>query len=462
MSNRPTVAPDWATDVNHPAGSDDWSGQPNKVQPSAGKIAAGMQPDEDFFAEWFNWIENNHGLWINYLDSAIAASVFGNGSDGSATLDGTAAAPSWATKSGSVYTMTRDATVVDVTLSVAGTVLILNGFRLFGIGTLATSGGAKVSVDGADAVNQTGGAAGGSGVVFAGFAGANGAGAPGGAGTAGTSATDSYGGAAGAGGLNGGSGGGSGGTATAPAANRGNRRVYDAKTFGFLVGRDGGGAAALTGISGGAGGGSGGNLGGTSTWGGGGGGGGGVALIAFANIVLENAHDITAKGGAGGAGGPSGGGGGGGGGGGYIKLVYASLAVSAGAVDAATCAPGGAAGAAGGGSNPGVAGSNGTVDLYALGLGAGVTVATATPGHEEKGYSAITAGSGAGHEYADFTWTVPFSAATGASGYEVDVQISLTTDGDPIPGYAITNKTTTGFRIRFTTDFDGEVRWSAR
>ncbi len=82
-------------------------------------------------------------------------------------------------------------------------------------------------------------------------------------------------------------------------------------------------------------------------------------------------------------------------------------------------------------------------------------------GHVEGGYSAITPGVGNAHEYLDVAWGNPFPAATGADAYNVEVQISLTTATDPIIGWNIVNKTTAGFRIKFSADFNGEVRWKA-
>lgn len=82
--------------------------------------------------------------------------------------------------------------------------------------------------------------------------------------------------------------------------------------------------------------------------------------------------------------------------------------------------------------------------------------------HQERGWSAITAGSGNTHEYLDVTLGTAFPAATGATGYTVETQISLTTGTDPgIVVEGIINKTTSGFRINFSGDFNGEVRWRA-
>src|SRR5437868_937392 len=44
--------------------------------------------------------------------SVVFSTAWGDASDGSVTLDGAVAAPSWASKNGTVYTMTRDASLV--------------------------------------------------------------------------------------------------------------------------------------------------------------------------------------------------------------------------------------------------------------------------------------------------------------------------------------------------------------
>lgn len=82
-------------------------------------------------------------------------------------------------------------------------------------------------------------------------------------------------------------------------------------------------------------------------------------------------------------------------------------------------------------------------------------------GHNESNFSAITAGTGNTHEYLDVTMGSSFAAATGASGYAVDVQVSLTTNTDPGIVWWIVNKTSSSFRINFSGSFNGEVRWRA-
>src|SRR4051794_17774339 len=68
--------------------------------------------------------------------SGGALLFFGNGVDGSVTLDGTVAAPSGISKSGTVYTLTRDFFADSLTLTGATTQLKLGGFRLFVRNTL--------------------------------------------------------------------------------------------------------------------------------------------------------------------------------------------------------------------------------------------------------------------------------------------------------------------------------------
>lgn len=457
MSGRPTNAPDWATNANFAAGIEAWNAQANKLLPPAGKIAEGFDPDEDFFAEWFNWILNNHGQWINYIATSIGLSCFGDGSDGSVVLDGVVAAPSWATKSGTVYTLARDTALLDLTITGAGVVVKTANFRLIGAGTLTTTAGGTVNNNGAASGFATAPA----GSLGAGAGGVNGilSGAGGVAGSAGGAAANSAGGNGGAGGAGGTAGGGAGGVATAPAANLGSLHVFGPVTVGYIFSRAATGV--WTQVQGGASGGVGGvNAGSGSSANSGGG--AGVTVIAFPNLALANSTDISCVGGAAAdstLGTSTAVGGSGGGGGGLLILIYASKGASS--FSAAVNCAGGAGGA---GKGTGVNGSPGaTGQLIEFSLSDSTSLPfEASSAHTEKGFAAITSGSGAGHDYVDVSWTAPFAAATGASGYEVDVQISLTTDGDPIPGVAITNKTPTGFRIRFTTDFDGEVRWSAK
>lgn len=64
----------WATDANYPAGGDAWSGQPTKVEPSAGEKADGFVPDTFPPAEWFNSLFNNTFEYLQYFDDFFTTS----------------------------------------------------------------------------------------------------------------------------------------------------------------------------------------------------------------------------------------------------------------------------------------------------------------------------------------------------------------------------------------------------
>jgi hypothetical protein len=51
----------WAENANFPAGSDAWSGTATKTAPSAGQIAAGVEPNQLLPAQWFNYMMNHFG-----------------------------------------------------------------------------------------------------------------------------------------------------------------------------------------------------------------------------------------------------------------------------------------------------------------------------------------------------------------------------------------------------------------
>ena len=57
---------DWATNATHAAGGDLWSSQPNKVEPTAGKIATGRIPEERPPAEETNWWRNAAAAWLRW------------------------------------------------------------------------------------------------------------------------------------------------------------------------------------------------------------------------------------------------------------------------------------------------------------------------------------------------------------------------------------------------------------
>jgi hypothetical protein len=86
--------------------------------------------------------------------TGLGSGWFGDGSDGSATLDGSTNYSSWSSRSGSVYTLTRDAYLATLTVN-SGVTLKLGGYRLLattGItcnGTIEHSGATAASVNGA-------------------------------------------------------------------------------------------------------------------------------------------------------------------------------------------------------------------------------------------------------------------------------------------------------------------------
>lgn len=267
--------------------------------------------------------------------------VFGDASDGTATLDGTATV-AWASKSGNTYTMTRDCCCTDLTVA-SGVTLLPHAYRIFCTGTLTNAG--TISDDGgAGNANGTAGAA-----TSNGYYPTSGAGGAGntGAGSAGANTTafaTGNGGAAGAG-----SSGAAGAGGTISGA--GKTFVYKtpAGTLSGVINFQGG----VRAIGGGAGGG--GGSGDATNKGGGGGGGGGMIAIFAAAAVSSGA--ISAVGGAGGT--PATGNcGGGGGGAGGIVVIYT---LAPWANTGTTAITGGAAGAGVGSGAAGSAGTSGNV-----------------------------------------------------------------------------------------------------
>jgi len=348
---------------------------------AAYKLSIGNSADTSNLLLW-----DGTNLIVNGT-TLLFQSIFGDGSDGDATIS-------------SNTNLTRDMYYNNLTITGSSIWLNPAGFRIFVKGILTIAATCRIQRDGNNGGNAstftggTGGTALAAGSLvggIAGVAGGNGGiggnssgGAAGIAGTAGNAAAKSIGGAARAGvtGGAGGSGwlgaGGSGGAAGALGAQTGT--VYNtmkclATTY-FMSDTQ---SSTLTNFTGSPGtGGSGGGGGGTSSapgvGGNGGGGGGsgscgGVIWIAAKSIVLNG--DITAYGGTGGNGanganaasGDSGGGGGGGGGcggtGGVVVVIYNSK-TGAGTI----VAPGGSAGTRGTGgakSGTGTVGTDGTV-----------------------------------------------------------------------------------------------------
>lgn len=279
------------------------------------------------------------GAWPAGTLLAAASSsvgVFGDSSDGACVLDGAAAFTTFATRSGSVYTMTADCNCTNLTIN-AGVTLIPNGCKILVSGTL-TNNGTIGSVAAAGTSAGVGGAAFTFGSVVGGSGGSAGATAVGIAGVSGTVGVSGAGGA----GVSAG-GGAAAGVLTLTAKLR--MILSQAAVLGSGVYCYGATTArVLAGGSSGAGGG------GDGTNKGGGGGAAGQC-IAIAAKTFVNAGTIVATGGAGGT--PTtGNAGGGGGGSGGLVYVLSLNAVTIGTTDVT-------GGAAGSGVGTGVAGGAG-------------------------------------------------------------------------------------------------------
>ncbi len=254
--------------------------------------------------------------------------IYGDGSDGSPTFDGSTAYTAFASRSGSVYTLTRDVWFVNPTIN-TGVTVSTGGFRFFFQGTLTNNG--TISWNGNAGVTNTAGAAldnaaatiNNSTTAATVPGGAGGAGGTG-VGATGVSLTHGFGGIGGTGGA-GVSAGGAGGTMPAVGSTNGQLRSLPWAVIGYSW--SGGGTVLIPscGSGGGAGGGDGAND------GGGGGSGGGIVIVV--GKTFAGTGVIQAAGGAGGAGATAstlGCGGGGGGGGGIVIVVSSS--VSGGAI----------------------------------------------------------------------------------------------------------------------------------
>ena len=66
------LPPSWATTVNYPAGTDDWSGSSTKVDPGTTKVANGFLPGERIAAEHLNFELNRFAQFVTYLDTIEA------------------------------------------------------------------------------------------------------------------------------------------------------------------------------------------------------------------------------------------------------------------------------------------------------------------------------------------------------------------------------------------------------
>lgn len=343
------------------------------------------------------------------VPSIVPSMFFGSGYDGAVSLDGSVAAPSWATKSGAVYILARDIYCTNLTLTSTAQIAT-NGFRVFCSGTLdvsaATSGAFIIQVN-----NLAGGSSGGASavpptIVIHGTGNRSGAGGAGSinTGTAGSSptftapstfATCGAGGGGGAGAFGAGAGGGTqSGTDVA--------WIVDRPTD--FVTR---GASPVVGtVAGGGGGGGTGNGGATSgTIGGGGGGSNGVFWIAANTIAraTANTNIIDARGGTGGNGTDNSslvagaGGGGGGGGGGLVFLFYENLTGSSSQLVNASGGTGGNGGSViAGGTARGGTGGTGGASGYIMSCNMSTGVVTRTAGYLAAGSAGGSANVGTG------------------------------------------------------------------
>jgi parallel beta-helix repeat protein len=282
--------------------------------------------------------------WVNTTSGSgtFAGGLFGDGSDGTVVLDGTATVP-WASLSGGVYTMGRDCLTTSLTIN-SGITLFCAGYRIFCQGTIANNG--TISANGNNATSASGAAASTSRSLTSGTKGGNGTIATGGTGNNATGGIAVGTGGAGGGGANGGGGGG--GTILTTAS----WLIRSVQAFATGMLAFGGGVSALGGGSGGGGGGGD----GTNT-GGGGGSGGGIVCAFARSFANASGATLTSKGGSGFS--PVAGncGGGGGGGGGLIVIFTINPWVNNGAA----IVSGGQGGTPSGTGVAGVTGNTGNI-----------------------------------------------------------------------------------------------------
>lgn len=284
--------------------------------------------------------------------SIPVSGVFGDGSDGSPTFDGSTVILG-ITPSANNYTLTRDLFLASPTLN-TGITITTQGRRIYCNGTF-TNNGTILSNGLAGTGAQGGGAAAviGSTLGLAAGATAGGSGQTG-VGSVSTAASNSYGGAGGNGGA-GGSAGGVAGLTALPNAALGSMRSAPNSTLGALISASTA-TPLITALGAGTGGGGGG--GDATHKGGGGGGGGGYVFIT--SLFFAGTGTIEALGGNGGAAAAAGTncGGGGGGGGGFVLIN--SRSVVSNAISGQTISvAGGALGTPTGSGLNGVAGSSG-------------------------------------------------------------------------------------------------------
>lgn len=289
------------------------------------------------------------------LNTFIGTTMFGDGSDGSATVSGN-------------ITLTEDKYYTDLDV---GATIDANGYRIFVSGTLTMQASGKITNNGGDGGNggvEDGGSRGASaseGTLRGGALGGIGGSSDFDGGTGGSAdpCINSNNGSAGGAGqtLFGGTSAGSGGTAGGATVKKTNFAHTDPSvlfTMRDLYGVDDTPKTIRPSCAGGGGGGGGGKA-SEGHGGGGGGGGGGFVVVGAKTITLNSGAKFEAKGGAGGNGytgsGADGDGGGGGGGNGGGVVIVSTTSVSSSYVDVT----GGAGGSSSGGTG-GTAGSSGT------------------------------------------------------------------------------------------------------
>jgi hypothetical protein len=269
--------------------------------------------------------------------------IFGNGTDGALTLNGTNTYPGMSL-AGSTYTMSRDIQATSITIS-GGVTLKPANFRILCRGTVTNAG--TISSVGFSSSSSAGGSLSASGSMGGGRAGGAGGTGASGAGANGTAASNGNAGGAGGAGTSGTAG--AGGTTTVSLANA-QANVFSLP-FAVLSGVGGFSLGSITPAFG-AGGGGGGSDASSNAGGGGGGGGNVVAILAWAFV---NTGTVTVAGGNG-ANGTAGNAGGGGGGAAGAILVYTLSAWTQGTTTVSGGNPGS-------GSGTGSAGSTGGAGL---------------------------------------------------------------------------------------------------
>ena len=274
------------------------------------------------------------------------AGVFGTGTDGAVTLDGSTTYNGFSSLAGSTYTLTRDVQASSLTIN-NGVTLKTASYCIFCTGTITNNG--TITLVGNNASGGAAGAIGPNNSFLGGRQG--GAGGTAVSGTGGNGGAVNYGAAGGAGGAGTSGAAGNGGAANSASA----AQIAPRLALPFCVAA---GAVVYNGtnnlIEFGAGGGGGGSDVATNAGGGGGGGGGIIAL--FAAAVVNNGT-ITAAGGNGAAGTAGNAGGGGGGAGGAILVYTLTAWTQSGTATAA----GGNFGAGSGTGSNGNNGGNGLV-----------------------------------------------------------------------------------------------------